>query len=192
MSIRSGPSVTLPGALSWAALTAALLLSIASARGAPTASAEPVDAAPFDPGLPLPAAVAVVPMEIIDPSSPAAVACSRFGVALDGASTYYGYFADAIEGTGHRDYSDPAVSDSNALGRQALRQAAAFALSAAGTPGLTPEIAAPMRAWSLDATKLLLKMGLRGSGETLDLTAAELNHDAGTAQMACVHAGAHT
>jgi hypothetical protein len=170
---------------------AALLLGVGVAAGTPTAAAEPIDATPADPGIPVPAAVAVAPMETIDPSSPAAVACSQFATALDGASIYYGYFADTIDGSEHPDYSDPYVSDSNSAGRTALRQAAALALNAAGTPGLQPDIAGPMRAWSLDATKLLLKMGLRGGGETLNVTASELNQDANTAQMACATAGTH-
>ena len=165
---------------------ATLVLSLVVAATVPVASAEPVDVA-AEPALP----VAVAPVQTIDPSSPAAVACSQFAAALDGSSIHYGYFADAIDGTEHPDYSDPFVSDSNSVGRTALRQAAALALSAAGTPGLASDIADPMRAWSLDATKLLVKMGLRGGGETLNVTAAELNQDAGTAQMACAKAGTH-
>lgn len=170
---------------------ATLTLTAVMAASNPIASAEPIDAGPVDPGVPIPAAVAVAPMETIDPADPAAVACSQFAAALDGAAVYYGYFADAIDGSEHPDYSDRYVSDSNSVGRTALRQAAALALTAAGTPGLAPDIADPMRAWSLDATKLLLKMGLRGSGPTLNLTAIELNTDAGTAQMACAAAGTH-
>ena len=75
---------------------------------------------------------------------------------LDGSSNYYGDFADSIEGS---DYSDPAVASSNVVGRTALRQSAAVAMDAANTPGLQPEIADPMRIWSLGATKLLVKMG---------------------------------
>jgi hypothetical protein len=77
---------------------------------------------------------------------------------LDDSSSYYGDFADSFEGS---DYSDPAVDSSNSVGRTALRQSAAVAMSAAQTPGLDPAIADPMRVWSLGASKLLVKMGLR-------------------------------
>ena len=44
-------------------------------------------------------------------------------------------------------------------------------MTAANTPGLQPEIADPMRTWSVDATKLLVKMGLRIPGDSLNTTA---------------------
>lgn len=163
----------------------------------PTASAEPDGAVRTDPA-PLPAPVAApdpaapAPVPDAGDAQPAAVtACSQFADALDSASTFYGDFADTIEGTERPDYADPIVSMSNVSGRTALRESAAQAMSAAGTPGLTPDIADPMRSWSLDATKLLLKMGLRGSGNTLNVTATELNEDAQNAQMACAMAGTH-
>ena len=53
-----------------------------------------------------------------------------------------------------------------------------------GTPGLPPEVADPMRSWSLHATKLLLVMGLHGGGDTLN-SAAELNAHGHDGQMAC-------
>ena len=161
-----------------AALVAALVVALGM-TSAPYTAAEPADA------------IAVDPLQTADPSSPASMACSQFAAALDSASVHYGQFADTIDGTPRPNYVDPTVSGTNALGRTALRQAAALALTAAGTPGLQPEIATPMRAWSLDATKLLLKMGLRGGGETLNVTATELNGDASTAQMACAAAGTH-
>ncbi|MGB3484564.1 MAG: hypothetical protein WBB07_20400 [Mycobacterium sp.] len=156
---------------------------------APGAAAEPTDAVTSDPGTANP--VAGAPIQTADPTSPASVACGQFATALDGAAVYYGYFADTIDGSQRPDYSDPTVSDTNSMGRTALRQAAAVALTAAGTPGLAPDIAAPMRGWSLGATKLLVKMGLRGGGETLNLTANELNVDANAVQMACALAGTH-
>lgn len=178
-------------------LVAALALALGVAV-APPAAAEPIDEAAPDPGSSAPVDAVIhapvnasVPVQTADPNSPASVACTQFGAALDGASVYYGYFADTIDGSERPDYRDPIVSDSNSLGRTALRQAAALALTAAGTPGLPPDIADPMRAWSLDATKLLLKMGLRGGGETLNVTATELNTDANAAQMACAAAGTH-
>lgn len=141
----------------------------------------------IDPFIPGPVQVATVPTS--DDVDPAAVtACATFAEVLDGSSTYYGDFADTFEGS---DYADPAVSDSNVVGRTALRQAAGVAMTAAGTPGLQPEIADPMRTWSVDATKLLVKMGLRIPGESLNTTATEMNDDATKAQEACAAAGTH-
>jgi hypothetical protein len=141
----------------------------------------------IDPTAPGPVQVATVPTS--DDADPAAVtACASFAEALDGTSVYYGDFADAIEGS---DYADPAVGDSNVLGRTALRQAAAVAMSAASTSGLQPQIADPMRMWSVDATKLLVKMGLRIPGDSLNTTATEMNDDATKAQEACAAAGTH-
>ena len=94
----------------------------------------------------------------------AATACGTFAQVLDDSSSYYGDFADSFEGS---DYSDPAVDSSNSVGRTALRQSAAVAMSAAQTPELDPAIADPMRVWSLGASKLLVKMGLRIPGDSL-------------------------
>lgn len=121
-------------------------------------------------------------------TEPAVAACANFAAALDGTATYYGEFADAFEGTS---YTDPGVEDSNELGRTALRQGAGVALDASNTPGLDQAISAPMRAWSLDATKLLLKMGLRIPGDSLNTTATEMNDDATRTQEACAAAGTH-
>lgn len=172
---------------------------------APTVVADPGDAAgadgPLAPGIPEspdttgglpvggPMSVPVAGTE--DPGSPAVAACSTFATALDSASTYYGDFADSIEGVERPDYGDPTVSTTNTSGRTALREAAASAMSAAGTPGLSPDIANPMRSWSFGATKLLLKMGLRTGGQSLNDTATQLNNDATNAQMACAAAGTH-
>ena len=140
-----------------------------------------------DPSMPGPVQVAAVPTS--DDADPAAVtACAAFAEALDGTSVYYGDFADSFESS---DYADPAVNDSNVVGRTALRQAAGVAMTAAGTPGLQAEIADPMRTWSVDATKLLVKMGLRIPGESLNTTATEMNDDATRAQEACAAAGTH-
>jgi hypothetical protein len=180
---------------------------VASLILAPAAFAQPVDGAaadPFPPGIsqatapdagvaPAPAqgmTEASVPAS--DDANPAAVAaCLQFAEVLSGTALYYGQFADALETYENPNYSDPTISSSNELGRTALRQGASVALSSANTPGLQPEIANPMRSWSLDATKLLLKMGLRGSGESLNLTVAELNQDATNVQAACAAAGTH-
>lgn len=47
-----------------------------------------------------------------------------------------------------------------------------------------------MQAWSLRATKLLIIMGVRGDGQTLNKAASELNDAATDAQLACANAGA--
>ena len=62
-------------------------------------------------------------------------------------------------------------------------------MGAAMTPGLPGDISAPMQAWSLHATKLLVIMGLHGGGDSLNDTANTLNTDARNAQMACAVAG---
>jgi hypothetical protein len=124
-----------------------------------------------------------------DDATPAAVqACGQFAEVLDGSSTYYGDFADSFEGS---DYADPAVDSSNSVGRTALRQSAATAMTAAQTAGLDPAIAEPMRIWSLGATKLLVKMGLRIPGDSLNSTATEMNNQAEKVQEACAAAGTH-
>jgi hypothetical protein len=151
--------------------------------GVPTASADDVGTDPSSPG---------VVVSTVDPSDnvteAAVTACGAFAQALDGSANYYGEFADSFEGS---DYSDPAVDSSNGVGRTALRQAAGVAMDAANTPGLQPEISDPMRVWSLGATKLLLKMGLRISGDSLNSTATEMNNQAEKAQLACAAAGTH-
>ena len=130
----------------------------------------------------IPPATAFADDVAVDPSAPGPVQVAAVPTSDDGD------FADSLEGSG---YADPAVSDSNVVGRTALRQAAAVAMTAAGAPGLQPEIADPMRTWSVDATKLLVKMGLRIPGESLNTTATEMNDDATRAQEACAAAGTH-
>jgi hypothetical protein len=152
---------------------------------APTASADDLETEPGTPG-PL---VQVAPGPTADDAQPAALtACNQFAQVLDGSSSYYGDFADSFEGS---DYSDPAVASSNVTGRTALREAAGLAMNAANTPGLSPDIAEPMRVWSMGATKLLVKMGLRIPGDSLNSTATEMNNEAERAQMACAAAGTH-
>ncbi|MHA0289680.1 hypothetical protein ACXYX3_24965 [Mycobacterium sp. C3-094] len=151
------------------------------------ATAQPVDAM-ADPGAPA-IQVATPGSDSADPA--AVAACSQFAQVLDSTATYYGDFADSLDGYATETYSDPAVENSNVLGRTALRQGAAVAMSAANTPGVPPGVADPMRRWSVDATKLLIKMGLRGGRDTLNTTADELNNDAVAAQQACAVAGTH-
>ena len=124
-----------------------------------------------------------------DNATPAALqACGQFAEVLDGSATYYGDFADSFEGSS---YNDPAVDSSNEVGRTALRQSASLAMQSAQTPGLDPSIADPMRIWSLGATKLLVKMGLRIPGDSLNSTATEMNNQAEKVQEACAAAGTH-
>jgi hypothetical protein len=150
----------------------------------PTALADDVI---VDGSAPAPVQIAAGPTS--DNATPAALeACAQFAQVLDGSATYYGDFADAFEGSS---YSDPSVSSSNVVGRTALREAAALSMTAAQTPGLDPAIANPMRIWSLGATKLLVKMGLRIPGESLNSTANEMNDQATLVQQACAAAGTH-
>jgi hypothetical protein len=151
---------------------------------APQSHADDTD---IDPSAPGPVQVQAGPTS--DNADPVAVAaCSQFAQVLDGSSTYYGSFADSFEGS---DYADPAVESSNALGRTALRESAAIAMSTANTPGLNPDIANPMRTWSLGAAALLVKMGVRLPGETLNDTATNMNNEATKVQQACAAAGTH-
>jgi hypothetical protein len=133
--------------------------------------------------------VVVTPVDPSDSAAePAVTACGAFAQVLDGSSQYYGDFADSFEGS---DYSDPTVDSSNVTGRTALRQSAATAMQAAQLPGLDPSIANPMRVWSLGASKLLVKMGLRIPGDSLNSTANEMNNQAELVQQACAAAGTH-
>jgi hypothetical protein len=154
----------------------------------PCATADPGDTVQ-NPGVPGPVSFAGPTADNADPA--AVAACPQFGEALDASSAYYGDFADALETYSEPDYQDPATSSSNTVGRTALRQSAAVAMDAANTPGLTPEISDPMRSWSFGATKLLIKMGLRGGGESLNATANEMNDNATKVQQACAAAGTH-
>lgn len=149
----------------------------------PEASADDIGTDPSSPG-----PVVVTPVEPSDNvTDAAATACGSFAQVLDGSSQYYGDFADSFEGS---DYN-PAVSSSNEVGRTALRESAAVAMQAANTPGLQQDISDPMRVWSLGATKLLVKMGLRIPGNSLNSTATEMNNQAEKVQMACAAAGTH-
>ena len=152
---------------------------------APTCVADPSDPA-ADPA-PAPAQAAAAPQAVTaQAGNPVTDACRQFNAALNVAAANYEDFAYATAGNGNYvDYQNPEVWRSNVVGRTALRQAAAAAMSAAGTPGLPPEVSDPMRAWSLRATKLLVVMGLHGGGDSLNSNATELNSDAHDAQMAC-------
>ena len=170
----------------------------------PTAAADPTAPPPADPspapvaGAPLadapgadaPIADAPIADAPVADSGAASSACKQFNVALDYAASNYEDFAYNTAGGGNVvNYGDPIVADSNVTGRTALREAASSAMNAATTPGLPGDISAPMQAWSLHATKLLVVMGLHGGGNTLNDTANALNTDARNAQMACALAG---
>jgi len=183
------------------ALTAALLASALALSAIPSASADP-DAQTQAPGpVPANAAPPAPPLDVPPPDAPpppdagppdqgayAAVvtACKQFGAALDFAANNYEDFAYNTAGGGNSvNYDDPNTANSNVVGRTALREAASTAMDAANTPGLPGDVSAPMRSWSFRATKLLIIMGIRGGGDSLNNTASDMNTDAKNAQMAC-------
>ena len=149
---------------------------------APGATADPGE---LPPAPPAPDSPAIATAE--HNMSAAETACAQFAAGLDLAASNYSDFADVTSGNQWR-YGDPAVASANVTGRTALREAAAAALRASATAGLQPEIAGPMRRWSLQATKLLLIMGLRGNNDTTNGAASELNDDAYKTQTACADA----
>ncbi len=150
----------------------------------PTAAADPDDAGTAGPvDVSTQVQASGVTSSNADPA--AVAACSKFASALDSASDGYGAFADSL------DDNDPYVHQSNQQGRTSLRQSAAVAMDAANTPGLTPEIADPMRSWSYGAAKLLVKMGIGMTGGSLDSTATEVNTNAEAVQRECAAAGTH-
>lgn len=156
----------------------------------PTAGADPSEV-PAEP-VPVPAEKVSAPKALDDPTrtgDPLTDACKLFDAALSVAAANYEDFAYATAGNGNYvNYQDAEVGRTNVIGRTALRQSAAAALSASRTPGLPPEVSDPMRSWSLRATKLLLVMGLRGGGDSLNNTVTDMNTDADNAQLACVQA----
>jgi hypothetical protein len=160
----------------------------------PTASADPNDAAQTDtpapgPGTGPPRSVAQASS---DANPEAATACKTFAAALNFASVNYEDFAYSIAGNGANvDYANPTVVNNSVASKTALRQSAAAAMEAAGTPGLQPEVANPMRAWSMNATKLLLLVAIHANGDALNSAATDLNNNAREAQMACALAGTH-
>jgi len=158
---------------------------------APVCGADPAD--PTDPGGPIPAETPSAAEQMVlpqPPGGPVAAACRQFDAALNVAAVNYEDFAYATAGSGDFvDYQDPNVEQSNVIGRTALRTAAATALAAAGTPGLPPAVADPMRSWSLGATKLMVIMGLRAGGDSLNSAANRLNSDAHEAMLACAANG---
>lgn len=175
-------------------LVSSLVICGLGAMGLPSAAADPSDdSAPVSTsadGAAAPAGSAAAGISSSSVSSadadPAAVeACSKFAEALDHASDGYGSYADSLEdndGTAHM---------SNVLGRTSLRESASVAMDAANTPGLPADISDPMRAWSFGAAKLMVKVGLSMSGDTLDQTAVTINDNAEAVQKACAAHGTH-
>ena len=163
---------------------------VCSLASAPVCGADPAD--PVADPTPVPAETAAAPESLASPVESGNTlidACKQFEAALNVAAANYEDFAYATAGGGdYVDYQDQNVWRTNIIGRTALRQAAAAALSASGMPGLPPEVSDPMRSWSLGATKLLVVMGLHGGGDSLNSSVAEMNTDAHNAQMACAAA----
>jgi len=151
--------------------------------GQPSAEADPDEAGPA----PVDAGASVQSSGITSANAdPAAVAaCSQFAAALDNAADGYGAFADDLEN------NDPYIGQTNQTGRTSLRNSAQVAMDASNTPGLSPEIANPMRSWSVGAAKLFVKMGIGMTGSTLDSTATEVNTNAEAVQRGCAAAGTH-
>ena len=175
--------------------TALLTSSISALTIAPSAWADPADpdADPAPPTSDVVPATGPAPGPVTvaaDGGGPAADACKQFTVAINLAAANYEDFAYATAGNGNVvNYDDPNVQRTNVNGRTALRQAAALAMDASRTPGLPPEISDPMQSWSLHATKLVLIMGLRGGGDSLNNAANQLNTDANNANLACATSG---
>lgn len=161
----------------------------------PAPGAEPLQETVVAPGPGMPPGPADAPRGV-DPQAnmqstgdPTKDACDLFNKAVGYASINYEDFADFSAGSGNSvNYLDPSVGNANVAGRTALRQSAAAALSASTIPGVPPEVSAPMQSWSLNAAKMVLVMGVRGGGDSLNSTATQLNTDAKNAQMACAAA----
>ena len=168
-------------------LAAVAFAGLPALVGIAVASAEPSDGALADTSVPevdQSWTDAVPP--VIDADGAVSDACGKFGAALNLAASKYEEFAYSIAGNGNNvNYQDPIVIEANSIGRTALRAAAATALDASRTPGLPPQVSDPMQSWSMRATKLLVMMGLRAGGDSLDATANDLNGDAQNVLMAC-------
>ncbi|MDT5258527.1 MAG: hypothetical protein QOD10_3607 [Mycobacterium sp.] len=188
------------------ALAASLLGFAIALTGAPAAFADPLPPpAPIPgPAEPPPASIAQADAPLpglpglpglpadapADGRAAAVVACKQFSTAMNYAAIHYEDFADSIAGNGaYVNYGDPNIDDNNVRGRTALRQAASVAMDAASTPGLSPDIATPMRSWSMNAAKLLVMMGVRANGDAIDAAATDVNSDSRTVQFACAAAG---
>ncbi len=152
---------------------------------APTAASQP----PPPPVLPDQTVTAAEPQPV-EAAAESVAACRQFARALDTAAASYSEFANVLAiGEKNPDYLDPILAANNTYGRTGLREAASIALSASRIPGLRPEVAAPMRSWSMGAMKLMLLMGLHADVDRFNDAANALNTDTEAAQMACAQAG---
>lgn len=171
------------------------LIASTHAASADPVEPVPVDSATTDGGQPLSGplpgpADSVVPADSLPPDDSVATACKQFIVALNVASSNYEDFAYASAGGGNFvDYQDPNVARTGLIARTALRESAAVALKSAQTPSLPQDVSDPMRSWSLRATKLSLTLSLRGGGDSMNATVADMNADGQDAQIACARAG---
>ena len=142
---------------------------------APAAGADPILPAPPEPAP-------------VSDGAAAATACSKFAQGLDLAAVTYEDFADNTSGDKWA-YTDPIVQDANVNGRTGLRVAAGNALEASATPGLGPDISTPMQKWSLQASKLLILMGVHAPDSSINGAANDLNNAPFDVQMGCSQAG---
>ena len=173
-------------------LAASTVACVVALTWVPVGAAQPAPPTPApDDVAALPAApVDAMPPEPVDAAPEAVAACRQFARALDTAALSYGEFANVLAiGENNPDYLDPIVAQNNAYGRAGLREAASLAVEASRVPGLQPDVAAPMRTWSMGAVKLLLLMGLRVDVDRFNNAATELNSHTEAAQMACARAG---
>lgn len=159
---------------------------------APAASADPTDTTQTDspspgPGAPPPRGFTAITNE----ETPAVTdACKQFSTAASYAAAGYEDFAYATAGSGNLvNYADPDVQASRSAGGKALEKAIATAMSASGTPGLPPDVSAPMSSWSTNATRLLALMAVQGGGDALNSAATDLNTDAHNVGLACAANG---
>ncbi|WP_309226853.1 hypothetical protein [Mycolicibacterium sp. CBMA 311] len=178
---------TVKASRTWVRLAAASMIAAGvGATWLPVAAADPADDAASANASAAPGPSVQVEGVTSSGADPAAVqACSQFATALDSAADGYSNFADDLDG------NDPYLGQSNQVGRTTLRGSAQIAMDAANTPGLSPDIANPMRSWSIGAAKLLVKMGIGLTGGNLDSTANEVNNNAAAVQQACAAAGTH-
>lgn len=170
-------------------LAASLIVCGVGLTVPPAASADPTDTTQTDPG---PGAAPPTRFTAITTEETPAVAdaCKKFSAATSYAAASYEDFAYATAGTGNFvNYGDPYVQASRSEGGKALQKAIAAAMEAAGTPGLPPDVAAPMNSWTMNATKLLAIMAVQAGGDALNSTANDLNTDAHNAGLACAANG---
>lgn len=184
------------------AIAVAVMVFCSLVAGTHAALADPVEPVPVDSTtadggqpvagpLPGPADSLVpdessVPDGSLAPDNSVGSACKQFSLALNVASSNYEDFAYASAGGGNFvDYQDPNVARTGLIARTALRESAAVALKSAQTPGLPQDVSDPMRSWSLRATKLSLILSLRGGGDSMNATVADMNADGQDAQIAC-------